>query len=104
VPGTAALSATGVLDSSFEAEVFHSRDAGESLGHIFYVAFTPDSNTLVVAHGESGIKFWDVAMRQERFTLRCPFFVNSAALSACGRYLAGSSGDGTIYLWDIHPE
>jgi WD40 repeat protein len=102
VPATGRLTALSVVAGSFQPELFHSYDAGESAGHIFFVSFTPDGNTLIVAHGESGVKLWDIAMRQERFTLRCPFFVNSAALSTCGKYLAGSAGDGTVYLWDIH--
>jgi eukaryotic-like serine/threonine-protein kinase len=104
VPVTWAITASAVLDASFTPEQFHSRDAGESTGHIFHLLFTPDGKTLVVAHGESGVKIWDVAMRQERFTLRSPSFVNSAAMSACGRYLAGSGPDGSVCFWDIHSD
>jgi WD40 repeat protein/tetratricopeptide (TPR) repeat protein len=65
------------------------------------VLFSPDGKTIISGHRNGAVKFWDTAMLQERFTLKCavnmPF---SLALSSDGKLLVASGGNGEVYLWD----
>jgi WD40 repeat protein/tetratricopeptide (TPR) repeat protein len=70
-------------------------------GAVFPVRFTPDGTTVVSGHLNGAVKFWDVAMLQERFTLRCPAHVPySLAFTPDGKVLVCGGGNGEVYLWD----
>jgi WD40 repeat protein/tetratricopeptide (TPR) repeat protein len=65
------------------------------------VRFTPDGTTVVSGHLNGAVKFWDVAMLQERFTLRCPLNLpHSLDFTPDGKVLVGGGGYGEVYLWD----
>lgn len=75
---------------------------------VFVVAFSPDSAQLASAGPDGSIIVWDVASRQplvKPFSSQ-PDWINSAAFSGDGRFLAagiGSQGRGTnwVSLWDL---
>jgi WD40 repeat protein/tetratricopeptide (TPR) repeat protein len=70
-------------------------------GPALAVRFTPDGTTVVSGHLNGAVKFWDVAMLQERFTLPCPANMpHSLAFTPDGKVLVGGGGNGEVYLWD----
>ena len=69
---------------------------------IVSVAWSPDGQTLTAVTADGSVKFWDVANKKVRRTLRWEIRgVISAAGSPDGRTLAAASSTGFIRLWDV---
>jgi WD40 repeat protein len=67
------------------------------------VAFSPDGKTLISAHGDGVVHFWEAASGKELRVLRTGracFGTGPAALSPGGRFLALPVGNG-LSLWDL---
>jgi WD40 repeat protein len=64
------------------------------------LAFSPDSQTLAVASGDSTISLWSLNRRQQVQKLRGNTeWVPAIAFSPDGKWLAGGGGKDTIRLW-----
>ncbi|MFO0901301.1 MAG: WD40 repeat domain-containing protein, partial [Pirellulales bacterium] len=82
----------------------------ESATPIWALAFSPDSRTLAVGHGNPAwrgshgmVTFWDLESGTEASARFTGFgnFVQSLAFSPDGRTLAAGALDGTLRLWDV---
>jgi len=77
--------------------------AGHSEG-VFFVAFSPDDQTIISGSGDRTIRFWDAATGTLRGTHQGHTGqVWSRSLSPDGRTIASAGADGTIKLWDAEP-
>jgi WD40 repeat protein/tetratricopeptide (TPR) repeat protein len=97
-PGPGRFAAAALLGRWTEKElvIFNGHT-----GAVVPVWFTADGNTLVSGHLGGAVKLWDVAMLQERFTLRCPANMPySLALTPDGKALVAGGTYGQVYLWD----
>ena len=93
--------------ASFDCGMSQSSLLREFAGHTegaFFVAFSPDDQTVISGNGDGTIRFWDAAAGTLRgvhqgHTGR----VQSLSLSPDGRTIASAGSDGTVKLWDAEP-
>ncbi len=65
------------------------------------IAMSPDGRTMFVGLPEGRVEVWDVATRQQRFTIPAhKVNVTALAVSADGKYLATGSLDNSTKLWE----
>jgi WD40 repeat protein len=70
-------------------------------GCISSVAYSPDGQTLAVAHEEQAVSLWNLVTHKVRRTVHVSGgAVNAVAFSPDGRELALAVQNGTVQLWD----
>ena len=86
-------------DVSAGQETARLHEAG---GSISSLAYSPDGQTLAVAHEEQAVSLWNVATHRVRRTVQVPYgAVNAVAISPDGDILATAVQDGTVQLWSV---
>ncbi len=69
---------------------------------VYFVAISPDGNTIVSGSDDETIKVWDLATGTKKRTLTGHIdWVNSVAISPNGRTMVSGSCDETIKVWDL---
>jgi WD40 repeat protein len=95
--------AAAVFTDEFELWDWPSGDRHVFLGHSVFVnsiRFLADGRTLVSCGADRLLKFWDIATRQERFSLQSATSIYSCmAISPCETVIAAGTRDGTIRLF-----
>jgi WD40 repeat protein len=72
------------------------------LGEVTAVLFTLDGRTVISAHADGAIVFWDAAKEKERKRLQGhKDGAYALALSPDGKSLASAGGDGLVRIWDV---
>jgi WD40 repeat protein len=73
-------------------------------GQVYRVRFSPDGKQLASGSGDKSVVVWDVAKREQKWTLSCDGVVLDVAFAPDGKTLATASGtDNDAYLiklWD----
>lgn len=71
-------------------------------GVVFDIVFLKDNSGFIFTAGDKIVRLYDFSSSKEiaRVTSR----VKSLAISPDGRYLAGGSDSGSVYIWDMHNE
>ncbi|MFO0991613.1 MAG: WD40 repeat domain-containing protein [Hyphomicrobiales bacterium] len=65
-----------------------------------FALFSPDGKQLVTGGGDNVVHMWDLAGREVRQLVGREARIQQAAISANGDYLATTSGDGRLSIWD----
>src|SRR5579883_329884 len=70
-------------------------------GDVYYLAYSPDGQTLATAGKDGTTRLWDPTTGQQRLVLHGDGTeVNAVAFSPDGRTLATASDSGQVHLWD----
>jgi WD40 repeat protein/serine/threonine protein kinase len=91
-----------VWDTASGKSVAHLQDHMEGSGAYDSAVFSPDSRLLAFATETWEVKLWDIEKQQILRTLGPhPWRVNSISFSPNGKYLASSSWEGDVRLFEV---
>ncbi|HAZ43017.1 MAG TPA: hypothetical protein DDW76_10275 [Cyanobacteria bacterium UBA11369] len=68
-------------------------------GHVYSIAFTPDSQYLATASADKTARIWEVPSGREISRITHNNDVKTVVFSSDGKYLATTSNDGTVKVW-----